>query len=204
MVEIVLPGSRNGSSMCAKTRARRPGARRHLRSRPSRTACDSVSDPRATAITLDAWLAPRLTTILVFRSLKTKSMRRFWQLLNIPFAAIFVFGATLQYNDPNPIPWVLIYLAAALPCALIAMKRSGWRLPAVVAAVAAAWCSVYVLQGAWTVPVGQMFAEWEMKNQEVLQTREMFGLGLIAVWTALLAVFARLEGKSTSTREIEG
>lgn len=131
-------------------------------------------------------------------------MRRFWQLLNIPFAAVFVFGAILQYNDPNPIPWVLIYLAAALPCALVVTNRPGWRLPAVVAVVAAAWCGVYVFQGAWTVPVGEMFAEWEMKNQEVLKTREMFGLGIIAVWTTLLAVFAWLGTKSASTRDDEG
>jgi hypothetical protein len=131
-------------------------------------------------------------------------MRRFWQLLNIPFAAIFAFGALLQYNDPNPIPWVSIYLAAALSCALVVMKRPGWKLPAVVAVVAAAWCSVYVFQGAWTVPAGEMFAEWEMKNQEVLQTREMFGLGIIAVWTALLAIFARMGNKSSSTGDVEG
>lgn len=131
-------------------------------------------------------------------------MRRFWQILNIPFAAVFVFGAILQYNDPNPLPWVLIYLAAALSCALVVMKRAGWRLPAAVAIVAVVWCGVYVFRGAWSVPVEEMFAEWEMKNQEVLQTREMFGLGIIAVWTALLAVFAWMGSRSASTRDAKG
>jgi hypothetical protein len=43
-----------------------------------------------------------------------------------------------------------------------------------------------------------MFAEWEMKNQEVVQTREMFGLGIIATWMVILAVVARFDSRSGS------
>lgn len=127
-------------------------------------------------------------------------MLRFWQTFNIPLAAVFVFGASLQFNDPNPTPWVLIYLAAALPCVFVVMKRPGWRLPVAVALVAAAWCSVYVYRGAWAVSFTEMFAEWEMKNQQVVQTREMFGLGIIATWMVVLAIVAYVGGKPPSRR----
>lgn len=34
-----------------------------------------------------------------------------WRLLNLFFAALFLFGAVVQLNDPDPVRWVAIYMA---------------------------------------------------------------------------------------------
>ena len=57
---------------------------------------------------------------------------------------------------------------------------------------------VYALRGAWTVPFGEMFAEWEMKNQQVLETREMFGLLVITSWMLALAAVNVLRRRRSS------
>ena len=38
------------------------------------------------------------------------------KIFNIVFAGIFVLFAGLQYNDPDPYLWILIYLYAAILC----------------------------------------------------------------------------------------
>jgi hypothetical protein len=41
-----------------------------------------------------------------------------------------------------------------------------------------------------------MFDEWEMKNQQVLETRELFGLAIILAWMMVLmfAAWRRRQG----------
>jgi hypothetical protein len=114
-------------------------------------------------------------------------------------AALFIFAAALQYNDPDPVRWIAIYLAAAICCIVATMACLRWWAPAGVAGASIGWAAIYASRGAWTVPVGEMFAEWEMKNQQVLETREMFGLLIIAVWMILLTLvsFARRSKRSS-------
>jgi hypothetical protein len=38
------------------------------------------------------------------------------KIFNIVFIILFVFFAALQYNDPDPVTWMLIYLYAAFLC----------------------------------------------------------------------------------------
>ena len=38
------------------------------------------------------------------------------KILNVFFAVIFVVSAGLQYNDPDPLVWIAIYLYAAILC----------------------------------------------------------------------------------------
>ena len=48
--------------------------------------------------------------------------------------AAFLFSVAVQYNDPDPIRWMLIYGLAALACILKLMGRLNWYLPAAVGA----------------------------------------------------------------------
>lgn len=95
--------------------------------------------------------------------------------------ALFVFAAALQYNDPDPVRWMLIYLAAAGVTGL-ALARSRWTRPAAatVAVIAVVWAVTYLPAVLRHGQVLSMFDEWEMRNTEVLQNREMFGLLIIA------------------------
>lgn len=116
-----------------------------------------------------------------------------WRILNGLMLALFVFAAALQYNDPEPVRWMAIYLAAALPCWFVVSDRSSLvPLPAaVVGAISAVWALVYVARGVPTVSPLHMFDEWEMKNQQVLETRELFGLAIVAVWMVVVLAVSR-------------
>ncbi len=106
-------------------------------------------------------------------------------------AALFLFAAALQYNDEDMLRWIAIYLAAAACClAALRGKLKGW-VPVGVAVISVVWSAIYASRGAAGMPVGEMFAEWEMKNQQIVEEREMFGLLIVAGWMIVLAVSAR-------------
>ena len=126
-------------------------------------------------------------------------MRILWQTLNALIGVLFLFAAALQYNDPDPWRWMAVYLAAAVPC-FVALRRSvPWILPAVVGVGAMGWAAIYAARGAWSVPFREMFAEWEMKNQQVVETREMFGLLIVGGWMLVLVVVASLAPRRRGT-----
>jgi hypothetical protein len=59
------------------------------------------------------------------------------KIFNLFLAALFVFSAVLQYNDPDPLLWMSIYLAAGLICAFAAFnKYNRWTILLVLAACA--------------------------------------------------------------------
>lgn len=118
-------------------------------------------------------------------------MRTLVSLLHTVMAGLFIFAAVLQYNDEDMVRWAAIYLAAAACCVGGIVGKLKWWIPALLAAVSVGWALIYVSRGAAGMPVGEMFAEWEMKNEQIVEEREMFGLGIVAVWMIILAVQAR-------------
>lgn len=114
-----------------------------------------------------------------------------WRILNAFMGALFLFAASLQFNDDDPVCWGAIYAAAALPCVLVVVRRSNLVLPAAIAGIGIVWAAVYAVRGAWSVPFSEMFAEWEMKNEAVRQAREMFGLMIVATWMVALLLAGR-------------
>lgn len=118
-------------------------------------------------------------------------MRTALQIANFLLMLLFVFAAVLQYNDPDILRWALIYLVAAGCCVASMVAKLKWWVPATVAVFCVGWSLIYVSRGAAGMPVGEMFAEWEMKNQQIVEEREMFGLLIIAAWMIVLAVVAR-------------
>lgn len=113
-----------------------------------------------------------------------------WSILNALFGALFVFSATLQYNDPDPLPWMGLYIAAGSVSFLACWRRPAWIAPAIVGAAGASWLAVYFYHGAWRVEWNELFTEWQMKNEQVLEAREMLGLGIVVGWMAVLTLVA--------------
>lgn len=117
-------------------------------------------------------------------------------------ALLFFFSATLQYNDPDPIQWMAMYLAAAVVSALAAGRRAPpWWAPVLVGAVALGWALGIAPHALGKAPLGRMFESWEMKNVAVEENRETFGLLIVAAWMALvtfMGVRRRPEGTSRS------
>ena len=106
-------------------------------------------------------------------------------------ALLFLFGAVVQYNDPDPLRWMLIYLAAAVACVLAIAKRLRWWFAAIVGTVALVWAATLAPAAFPNVRFLEMFAAWEMANERVEEGREMYGLLLIAIYMAVLVVASR-------------
>lgn len=123
------------------------------------------------------------------------------------FAALFLFAALLQYNDPDPVAWVAIYLAACMSCLVTAFRRTDWELSAAVAGVALVW-ALTLLPEAARVPLAHLFAAWEMADVRVEIAREMYGLLIIFAvcaplarqqWSAARAAELRTTGRDAPT-----
>lgn len=110
------------------------------------------------------------------------------RIANTIFAALFVFGAVVQFNDPDPLPWILIYLAGAGAC-VWAVRRPESPLPAlIVAVVCVVWAAVLSPHVFGQSSFGEMFEAWEMKDERVEYSREMYGLALIGGWMIVNAI----------------
>ena len=114
--------------------------------------------------------------------------------------ALFLLGAAVQYNDPDPLRWAAIYFAAAAACMLAAFGRGHWALPAAVGVVAAAWAATLAPSVLGKVVPSELVGAWEMKDARVEVGREMYGLLIIAAWMAVLAFthLRRRTGRSTA------
>ncbi len=110
----------------------------------------------------------------------------FWRIADSIFLLLFAFSVVVQLNDPDPIPWVLIYGAAAVACALTLAGRQRWLFPVLVGIIALMWAATIAPRVVGQVPFMDMFAEFEMKDIGVEESREMYGLLLIGGWMALL------------------
>jgi hypothetical protein len=115
---------------------------------------------------------------------------RFWTAANVLMLVLFLFAAVVQFNDPDPLLWVAVYLVGAATCAMEIRRRTPILLPAVIAIVALAWAG-YLGTRAGGVPVASLFAEWEMRDVAVEEAREMYGLLIVTVWMAAVFVAAR-------------
>jgi hypothetical protein len=102
-------------------------------------------------------------------------------------AAVFVYAAALQYNDPDPIRWAAIYLAAAAVCFLYVGGRLSWYVAGAIALIALAWAGTLAFAVWGQVSPGQMFETWKMSNLAIEEAREMTGLLIVAVWMGVLA-----------------
>ena len=111
-------------------------------------------------------------------------MRR---LLAIFFALLFLFGAVVQYNDPDPLRWIAIYLAASVASALAALGRMPRLFVIAVAATSLGWAISLAPRAFPNVRFLEMFAVWEMANERIEEAREMYGLLIICVAMSILA-----------------
>lgn len=113
---------------------------------------------------------------------------RAWRAADALFLALFILSVAVQVNDPDPAAWMAIYAAAGAACALSLVRRPTIVIPAVVAAIALAWASTLLPRVIGRVPFLSMFDAWEMKDLGIEESREMYGLLIIAGWMTVLAI----------------
>jgi hypothetical protein len=105
------------------------------------------------------------------------------------FAVLFTFAVVVQYNDPDPIQWMLVYGAAA--------ALSGWsvrRHPPVPVAVTVVVIALVWALGLVPVVIGELptFAQaagsMAMMAPGVEETREALGLAIVVCWLVVIAI----------------
>jgi len=110
-------------------------------------------------------------------------------------ALLFAYAAFLQFNDPDPLVWIAMYGAAALPCLAAAAGRPApWPVPALVAAIAAVWAIWLATIVFGDQPTTDMFPDQETTGWVIVDAeegREMGGLAIVAVGMLALAFITR-------------
>src|SRR5262245_6545764 len=121
------------------------------------------------------------------------------KILNYVMTACFLFSVIVQYNDPDPVRWMLIYGLAAVACGLAIAGRLNWMFPALVGIVALAWAMTLAPNVIGKVAFGELFEAFEMKDERVEVAREFGGLLIVTFWMAAL-VFQSLRRRIKARR----
>lgn len=100
-------------------------------------------------------------------------------------AALFAICVALQYNDPDPIRWMLIYGAAMVISILMPAKRNAAKLGLIVALIALVWAAMLVLGIYDKVTFSDVFLKMSEKGGAVEEEREAGGLLIEGAWLAL-------------------
>src|SRR5262245_110784 len=110
-------------------------------------------------------------------------------------AAYFVVAAGLQYNDPDPIQWAAIYLAAAVVSGLAAARRVAWPWPALVGVAALAWAASF---GPRVIASGMLrdVARAMGPGSGAEEAREFLGLAIVVVWMVVVLATRRRSWRS--------
>jgi Transmembrane family 220, helix len=105
--------------------------------------------------------------------------------------ALFGLSAVLQYNDPDPLPWIAIYAAAAAACVLWGRRRATWPLAAPVAVIAAVWAALLMPEVLGHISPSDLFLRMNEKGGRVEIGREIGGLAIVLAWMVVLQVSQR-------------
>jgi len=111
--------------------------------------------------------------------------------INALVAVMFVVSALLQYNDPDPLRWIVIYLAAAAACMAVFRPR-GWWVAAAVGSLCLIWAATMAPRVLPDLQLGHLVKTMEVKTPQIEEGREMLGLAIIALWMAILVGWATL------------
>jgi Ca2+/Na+ antiporter len=113
-------------------------------------------------------------------------MRILFKILAIVFCLLFLVSAVLQYNDPDPIIWMLIYVVAMVITILFLIDMLSMRV-LLIAMLCAFLGFLYIFPDKFE---GFEIGKGDIKNIE--EGREAFGLLLMAIAFGLFALGKKL------------
>ncbi|MEW5974945.1 MAG: transmembrane 220 family protein [Acidobacteriota bacterium] len=105
---------------------------------------------------------------------------------NILMMVAFILSVVVQYNDPDPLRWILIYGLAGWLCIQKHRNKLRWYVAAAVAFVSLVWAVALAPSVVGQVRFAELFESIEMKSVRVEEAREMGGLLIIAAWMLVL------------------
>jgi Transmembrane family 220, helix len=114
-----------------------------------------------------------------------------FRVANVVMALLCFVSVALQYNDPDPLPWMAIWGVAGVFAALAAFGRHfPWWMPAAIGAVAVVWGTVIAVHLRGRFAFSDLVKTMEAETPQIEESRESLGLYIITVWMAVLAVWA--------------
>jgi hypothetical protein len=120
-------------------------------------------------------------------------------------ALLFVFAAAVNLNDPDPVQWVGLYLAAAGVALYAALRQRISPIPAIAVGLVALVWALALGSGVQQFGVfGRMFESWEMQNVQVEEARETSGLLIVAGWMAAIVFRQRMLARGNKGRVDHG
>lgn len=106
---------------------------------------------------------------------------------NALFLTIYLLSAAVQYNDPDVLLWVTMYLAAAVMCAVQFRANPPLWLPRTMLAISAVWIVALMPSIVGQVSLEEVFASISMQTKAVEEAREIGGLFLAGLWAGVLS-----------------
>jgi len=113
------------------------------------------------------------------------------KIVNWGLCSLFFLSAFLQYNDPDPIAWMLIWGAAGVVCLLYGFGSLSLIFPIALVLIGLVWAGFLlprIIETFDSIGWDEVFMQATMSNIIVESVREMGGLLIIAVWMSLLIV----------------
>ena len=113
------------------------------------------------------------------------------KIVNWGLCSLFFLSAFLQYNDPDPIAWMLIWGAAGVVCLLYGFGSLSLIFPIALVLIGLVWAGFLlprIIETFDSIGGDEVFMQATMSNIIVESVREMGGLLIIAVWMSLLIV----------------
>lgn len=123
-----------------------------------------------------------------------------WRAMNGGMAALFAVGALVQLNDPDPVRWFLLYLAASAGSGMVVLRQRAGLVAAPTAVIALVWAIVLGASMTEMAPLSSLFDEIEMKSVVIEETREVLGLGIITLWMLVIGIVSLRELKLSGAR----
>lgn len=106
-------------------------------------------------------------------------------------AALLALSASLQYNDPDPLRWILIYGAGAIVSAALPHKREAWTVGLLIGLGASVWALVLTLQVWGVIEPADLWRKMSEKGGAVEVGREAGGLWIEGLWLLAASAFRR-------------
>ncbi len=110
---------------------------------------------------------------------------------NLGVAGLCLIAAALQHNDPDPLRWIALYVAAAVASVAALHVRGGWRAALGVAAVTAVWAAITWADVAGGVAADDLWRKMSEKGGAVEAYREAAGLTIVATWLLVVGLLGR-------------
>lgn len=107
---------------------------------------------------------------------------------NVVFGLLFALSGVVQYNDPDPVRWMVIYGAACAACIAWELRRLPKAVAGALAAVSFVWAGVIAFGIHLESPVLDALTDWQMHAGGSEELRESLGLLIVSAWMLLLGL----------------